>query len=107
MPSVEAPTPEAAVAAARERYGNAVRIVGVRRVRSGGLLGFFTTERFVAEVEDVAPAPRTPAPRSDSARRIEAALSRDPGPLADTGAFLRATDMHRSRPAAARPTARP
>ena len=55
LPSVEAPTPEAAVAAARERYGNAVRIVGVRRIRSGGVLGFFATERFVAEVEDVEP----------------------------------------------------
>ncbi|MGY1783721.1 hypothetical protein [Geodermatophilus sp. SYSU D00698] len=107
LPSVEAPTPEAAVAAARERYGNAVRITGVRRIRSGGVLGFFATERFVAEVEDVEPARRGPAPRSESARRIEAALSRDPGPLADTGAFLRATELHRSRPAAARPTARP
>ncbi|WP_460564250.1 hypothetical protein, partial [Geodermatophilus arenarius] len=107
LPSVEAPTPEAAVAAARERYGNAVRITGVRRIRSGGVLGFFATERFVAEVEDVEPARRGPAPKSESARRIEAALSRDPGPLADTGAFLRATELHRSRPAAARPTARP
>ncbi|MGY1727567.1 hypothetical protein ACI79J_11405 [Geodermatophilus sp. SYSU D01062] len=107
MPSVEAPTPEAAVVAARERYGNAVRITGVRRIRSGGVLGFFATERFVAEVEDVEPARRGPAPRSESARRIEAALSRDPGPLADTGAFLRATELHRSRPAAARPTTRP
>ncbi|MGY1831435.1 hypothetical protein ACI8AA_13565 [Geodermatophilus sp. SYSU D01180] len=107
LPSVEAPTPEAAVAAARERYGNAVRITGVRRIRSGGVLGFFATERFVAEVEDVEPARRGPAPKSESARRIEAALSRDPGPLADTGAFLRATELHRSRPAAARPTTRP
>ncbi|MGY1649696.1 hypothetical protein [Geodermatophilus sp. SYSU D01119] len=107
LPSVEAATPEAAVAAARERYGNAVRIVGVRRIRSGGVLGFFATERFVAEVEDVEPPRRTPASKSESARRIEAALSRDPGPLADTGAFLRATEMHRSRPAAARPTSRP
>ncbi|MGY1685846.1 hypothetical protein ACI8AK_09660 [Geodermatophilus sp. SYSU D00867] len=107
LPSVEAPTPEAAVAAARERYGNAVRITGVRRIRSGGVLGFFATERFVAEVEDVEPARRGPAPKSESARRIEVALSRDPGPLADTGAFLRATELHRSRPAAARPTARP
>ncbi|MGY1736667.1 hypothetical protein [Geodermatophilus sp. SYSU D00684] len=107
MPSVEAPTPEAAVAAARERYGNAVRITGVRRIRSGGVLGFFATERFVAEVEDVEPARRGPAPKSESVRRIEAALSRDPGPLADTGAFLRATELHRSRPAATRPTARP
>ncbi|WP_369258017.1 hypothetical protein [Geodermatophilus amargosae] len=104
LPSVEAPTPEAAVAAARERYGHAVRIVGVRRIRSGGVLGFFATERFVAEVEEVEPARRAPAPKSESARRIEAALSRDPGPLQDTGAFLRATGMHRSRPAAARPT---
>ncbi|MEX5721425.1 hypothetical protein, partial [Geodermatophilus maliterrae] len=65
-----------------------MRITGVRRIRSGGVLGFFATERFVAEVEDVEPAvarraSREPAPLSESARRIEAALSRDAGPLSD------------------------
>ncbi|MGK5172003.1 hypothetical protein [Geodermatophilus sp. CPCC 205761] len=81
MPSVEAASREAAIAAAREKYGSSVRIVGIRRVRSGGVMGFFTTERFVAEVEEVAPAPaveRRPASRAESAARIEAALRRDP-----------------------------
>ncbi|MGK5115286.1 hypothetical protein [Geodermatophilus sp. CPCC 205506] len=81
LPSVEAASREAAIAAAREKYGSSVRIVGIRRVRSGGVMGFFTTERFVAEVEEVAPAPaveRRPASRAESAARIEAALRRDP-----------------------------
>ncbi|SFP23712.1 hypothetical protein SAMN05660464_2631 [Geodermatophilus dictyosporus] len=104
LPSVEAPTPEAAVAAARERYGHSVRITGVRRIRSGGVLGFFATERFVAEVEEVEPARRTPAPKSESARRIEAALSRDAGVLADSD--IRPLSGAR-RPATTRPAARP
>ncbi|WP_448642555.1 hypothetical protein [Geodermatophilus sp. URMC 63] len=125
LPSVEAPTPEAAVAAARERYGHAVRITGIRRIRSGGVLGFFATERYVAEVEDVEPAPavhrraaahgaprRDPAPLSESARRIEAALSRDAGPLADSdirplsGQRRAAPRPAAARPAAARPAGR-
>jgi len=49
--SVEAATREDAIAAAREQFGPSARVIGVRRVRSGGVLGFFTTERYVAEVE--------------------------------------------------------
>jgi hypothetical protein len=44
-------------------------------------MGFFTTERFVAEVEEVAapsPVERRPASRAESAARIEAALRRAP-----------------------------
>lgn len=81
LPSVEAASREAAIAAARERYGSSVRIVGIRRIRTGGVMGFFTTERFVAEVEEAAPAPvapRRPASRAESMARIEAALRRDP-----------------------------
>ena len=81
LPSVEAASREGAIAAARERYGSSVRIVGIRRVRTGGVMGFFTTERFVAEVEEAAPAPaapRRPASKAESMARIEAALRRDP-----------------------------
>ena len=60
--SVEAATREDAIAAAREQFGPDARIVGVRRVRSGGVLGFFTTERYVARVApDPLPAPGGPA----------------------------------------------
>ena len=48
--SVEAATRDDAIAAAREQFGPSARVVGVRRVRSGGVLGFFATERYVAEV---------------------------------------------------------
>ena len=56
--SVEAATRDDAIAAAREQFGPSARVVGVRRVRSGGVLGFFATERYVAEV---APEP-SPTP---------------------------------------------
>lgn len=49
--SVEAATREEAIAAAREEYGPSVKIVGVRRIRTGGVLGFFAAERYVAEVD--------------------------------------------------------
>lgn len=81
LPSVEAASREGAIAAAREKYGSSVRIVGIRRVRRGGVMGFFTTERFVAEVEEIAPPPvveRRPASKAESLARIEAALRRDP-----------------------------
>src|SRR3954468_9250436 len=48
--SVEAATRDDAIAAAREQFGPSARVVGVRPVRSGGVLGFFATERYVAEV---------------------------------------------------------
>ncbi|SDN59615.1 hypothetical protein SAMN05660199_00365 [Klenkia soli] len=43
-------TRDEAIAAAREEYGSDVRIRGVRRIRSGGVAGFFSQERFVADV---------------------------------------------------------
>ncbi|SFL22626.1 hypothetical protein [Geodermatophilus ruber] len=123
LPSVEAATREGAIAAARERYGSSVRVVGVRKIRSGGVMGFFTTERFVAEVEEAAPGPasvaeRRPASRAESAARIEAALRRTPvlpdpvdevadlfagGTAEPVGVYSRAT----ARPAAPRAAARP
>jgi flagellar biosynthesis GTPase FlhF len=53
--SVEAASRDDAIAAAREQFGPHARIVGVRRVRSGGVLGFFATERYVAEVAETSP----------------------------------------------------
>ena len=59
--SVEAATRDDAIAAAREQFGPTARVVGVRRVRSGGVLGFFATERYVAEVApDAAGRPGVP-----------------------------------------------
>ena len=58
--SVEAATRDDAIAAAREQFGPTARVVGVRRVRSGGVLGFFATERYVAEVADPAGRPVAP-----------------------------------------------
>jgi len=67
--SVEAATRDDAIAAAREQFGATARVVGVRRVRSGGVLGFFATERYVAEVDPDTPArPKRPAPRTPSSR---------------------------------------
>jgi len=61
--SVEAATRDDAIAAAREQFGPSARVVGVRRVRSGGVLGFFATERYVAEVaNDPLGRPEVPAP---------------------------------------------
>ncbi|SSC22685.1 Hypothetical protein KLENKIAIHU_1274, partial [Klenkia terrae] len=51
--SPEAPsgnTRDEAIAAARAEYGPGVRIRGVRRIRSGGVAGFFSQERYVADV---------------------------------------------------------
>ena len=60
--SVEAATRDDAIAAAREQFGPSARVVGVRRVRSGGVLGFFATERYVAEVApDLTNRPAVPA----------------------------------------------
>ena len=60
--SVEAASRDDAIAAAREQFGPQARVVGVRRVRSGGVLGFFATERYVAEVApDLTNRPAVPA----------------------------------------------
>src|SRR3954468_11552807 len=60
--SVEAATRDDAIAAAREQFGPSARVVGVRRVRSGGVLGFFATERYVAEVApDLTNRPAVPS----------------------------------------------
>ncbi|MGY1772941.1 hypothetical protein [Blastococcus sp. SYSU D00813] len=108
MPSVEAATREGAIAAAREKYGSSARVVAVRKTRSGGVMGFFATERYVAEVEEVEPRRREPAPLADSRRRIEAALSRDDrfADGADDDAY---TPAHREpvRRGAARPSRDP
>jgi hypothetical protein len=71
--SVEAATREEAIEAAREEYGPSVKIVGVRRIRSGGVLGFFAAERYVAEVD---PSARKTPTGAGSARRTEPADSR-------------------------------
>ncbi len=121
LPSVEAASREGAIAAAREKYGSSVRIVGIRRIRTGGVMGFFTTERFVAEVEEIAPPPvveRRPASKAESMARIEAALRRDPvlpdpvDEVADllgggdgqpsVGLYSRTSAPRAARPAAAR-----
>ncbi|MCU1614149.1 MAG: uncharacterized protein JWO98_1689, partial [Frankiales bacterium] len=65
--SVEAATRDDAIAAAREQFGPTARVVGVRRVRSGGVLGFFATERYVAEVDPDHPA-RAAGRERESAR---------------------------------------
>jgi hypothetical protein len=68
--SVEAATRDDAIAAAREQFGASARVVGVRRVRSGGVLGFFATERYVAEVDpDQSTRPPVPAPARGSSDR--------------------------------------
>ena len=72
--SIEADSRDDAIAAAREQYGPTARVVGVRKVRSGGVLGFFATERYVAEVDESEPAPSErraaqPAPASRPASR--------------------------------------
>jgi hypothetical protein len=71
--SVEAATRDEAIAAAREEYGPSVKIVGVRRIRSGGVMGFFANERFVAEVDLSVARAEEPARRgaagTDAGRR--------------------------------------
>lgn len=52
----EAATHDEALTKARARYGDSAR-VGVRMTRSGGVLGFFATEKYVAEVVDDSAAP--------------------------------------------------
>jgi hypothetical protein len=115
--SVEAATRDDAIAAAREQFGPAARVVGVRRVRSGGVLGFFATERYVAEVApDPFGVPGLPVP---APARPAGALTEDPdtGSLAAFGSPLASAAPARARTApprngaaawaaeAARPTA--
>ncbi|MGY1833837.1 hypothetical protein ACI79P_01850 [Blastococcus sp. SYSU DS0510] len=77
--SVEAATRDDAIAAAREQFGPHARVVGVRRVRSGGVLGFFATERYVAEVApDQFARPGVPAPSTGPAQATPAAAYDSP-----------------------------
>lgn len=97
--SVEAATRDDAIAAAREQFGPSARVVGVRRVRSGGVLGFFATERYVAEVApDPLGIPSMPAP---APARPAGALTEDPdtGSLAAYGSPLASAAPARARPA--------
>ncbi len=72
--SVEAASRDDAIAAAREQFGPQARVVGVRRVRSGGVLGFFATERYVAEVAaEPAGLPLVPVTTPVRGRRRRAA----------------------------------
>jgi hypothetical protein len=94
--SVEAATRDDAIAAAREQFGPQARIVGVRRVRSGGVLGFFATERYVAEVApDVS---RPPAPTG--ARASSPLASATPATAAPTTARPRTSAPARNGAAA-------
>ncbi|WP_147252068.1 hypothetical protein [Blastococcus sp. TF02-09] len=102
MRSVEAATRDDAIAAAREQFGPAARVVGVRRVRSGGVLGFFATERYVAEVApDPFGAPVLPAA---APARPAGALTEDPdtGRLAAFGSPLASAAPARARTAPSR-----
>ncbi|WP_143030350.1 hypothetical protein [Blastococcus aurantiacus] len=99
MRSVEAATRDDAIAAAREQFGPAARVVGVRRVRSGGVLGFFATERYVAEV---APDPYgVPGLPVAVPARPAGALTEDPdtGSLAAFGSPLASAAPARARTA--------
>ncbi|RBY95155.1 hypothetical protein DQ237_15820 [Blastococcus sp. TF02-8] len=89
--SVEAATRDDAIAAAREQFGPHARVVGVRRVRSGGVLGFFATERYVAEVADQFARPGAPTP------------STGPSPAASVSSFE--SPLAAAAPARARTTA--
>ena len=74
--SVEAATRDDAIAAAREQFGPSARVVGVRRVRSGGVLGFFATERYVAEVApDLTNRPAVPVTPTTAADDVPADFS--------------------------------
>ena len=81
--SVEAATRDDAIAAAREQFGPSARVVGVRRVRSGGVLGFFATERYVAEVDpDQVPARRRARPAARPSASAEDRVAELAGLLA-------------------------
>ncbi|MCF6737514.1 hypothetical protein E9565_20540, partial [Blastococcus sp. KM273129] len=77
--SVEAATRDDAIAAAREQFGPHARVVGVRRVRSGGVLGFFATERYIAEVApDQFARPGAPSPSAGPAQATPVAAYDSP-----------------------------
>ncbi|MGY1723130.1 hypothetical protein [Blastococcus sp. SYSU DS0533] len=114
--SVEAATRDDAIAAAREQFGPHARVVGVRRVRSGGVLGFFATERYIAEVApDQFARPGVPSPSAGPAQATPVAAYDSPLAAA-APARARATAPARNgaaawaaeaaRPAAAEPVAR-
>ena len=90
--SVEAATRDEAIAAAREQFGPTARVVGVRRIRSGGMFGFFTNERFIAEVE-VPKADPVKGPDTGSLLKIGAREARPAASLAKRrGAALLGVD---------------
>ncbi|TFV68480.1 hypothetical protein E4P40_23320, partial [Blastococcus sp. CT_GayMR20] len=80
--SVEAASRDDAIAAAREQFGPQARVVGVRRVRSGGVLGFFATERYVAEVAPEPARPSVPVPAPARADDEDVAPADFSSPLA-------------------------
>jgi hypothetical protein len=99
--SVEAATRDDAIAAAREQFGPSARVVGVRRVRSGGVLGFFATERYVAEVApEFTGRPAVPVPAS--ARPGASNLSSSPLSAAAQATAAPSRDAE-NRPRAAAP----
>jgi hypothetical protein len=102
--SVEAATRDDAIAAAREQFGPSARVVGVRRVRSGGVLGFFATERYVAEVaNDPSGRPAVPVTSraQDDERAEEPAAGYNSSPLsAAAPATAASSAAARSRAAA-------
>ncbi|MBN1091597.1 hypothetical protein JKP75_02800 [Blastococcus sp. TML/M2B] len=103
--SVEAATRDDAIAAAHEQFGPAARVVGVRRIRSGGVLGFFATERYVAEVApEPAGLPGLPGLPVAAPARPAGALTEDPdtGSLAAYGSPLAAAALATAAPPRAR-----
>ncbi|SEL18871.1 hypothetical protein SAMN04515665_10989 [Blastococcus sp. DSM 46786] len=115
--SVEAASRDDAIAAAREQFGPHARVVGVRRVRSGGVLGFFATERYIAEVApdqfarpgvpspSTGPAQATPVAAYDSPLAAAAPARARASAPARNGAAAWAAEA--ARPAPAEPAARP
>jgi hypothetical protein len=105
--SVEAASRDDAIAAAREQFGPQARVVGVRRVRSGGVLGFFATERYVAEVAaEPAGRPVVPVPASSrSADTDRFTLDRDDLDRDDAAPADFSSPLASAAPARARVTA--
>src|SRR4029453_19550390 len=90
------------MAAAREQFGPSARVVAVRRGRSGGVLGFFATERYVAEVApDLAGRPAVPVP----ARSRGADPARENDPRDDVAPADFSSPPASAAPARARTTA--